>query len=131
MEAEIHREAERQRLHSVWRSAQAAAGSPVQAYFERRGLDLPPGARLRYAPDYAYFHGEEEEGGRRRPRIIHRGPAMLAAAIGNDGRFHGLHATWLDLARAPKYKAEIADPETGEVLPAKKARGSNSSERSL
>jgi hypothetical protein len=39
------------------------------------------------------------------------------------GHFLGLHATWVDPA-APKGKAEIFDPDTGEQLPSKKVRGS-------
>ncbi len=56
-------------------------------------------------------------------RQVHEGPAMLAGIIGPDGRFSGVHITWLDLS-TPKGKAELFDPVTGEVLPAKKVRGS-------
>src|ERR1035437_4678314 len=59
---------------------------------------------------------------------VHTGPAMLAAIVGADGRFSGLHITWLDLAR-PKGKAEVPDPTTGDLLPAKKVRGSKSGGR--
>lgn len=53
---------------------------------------------------------------------------MLAAIYRPDferevARFSGLHITWLD--RDPRNgKANIADPETGEVLVSKKVRGS-------
>ncbi len=128
-EAEISsqrfREAERQRLYEVWRQAMPIFDTEAEAYLNQRGLLVPGGAKLRFAPCYRYFHGEEDDGtGRMAPRVIHSGPAMLAAIIGNDGRFYGLHATWIDLANAPKFKAVIADPDTGEILQAKKSRGS-------
>jgi hypothetical protein len=47
------------------------------------------------------------------PRMIHSGPAMLAAFIRPDGTFGGLHMTWLttrDVDAAAQ--AEIIDPET-------------------
>lgn len=125
------RERERRRLFGIWREAAPAAGSPVEAYFRVRGLELPPTRALRFVENMPYFHGLEpdpRDPEKRRPRIIHTGPAMVAALVAPDpmssnGRFRGLHLTWLDLA-APKGKASIADPDTGELLPAKKMRGS-------
>jgi hypothetical protein len=48
---------------------------------------------------------------------------MVAPIIRADGKFSGLHFTWIDLDQASG-KASITDPETGEPLPAKKVRGS-------
>jgi len=51
---------------------------------------------------------------------------MLAAIINADGRFAGLHFTWFDLrdeAAGRRFKADIVDPDSGEVLKAKKSRG--------
>ena len=56
---------------------------------------------------------------------IHSGPAMCAAFIRADGTFGGLHLTWLEADMAsPPVKAEIVNPDDGEVMPAKKMRGS-------
>jgi hypothetical protein len=129
--ASFFREKERRALYAMWR--QAMPRHPmVAAYLDRRnGLALPPGTALRFLPAAPYFHGREADGrGETRPRIIHRGPAMLAAITGADGHFRGLHFTWLDLAAADG-KAVLADPETGEVLPARKARGSKQGGRIL
>jgi hypothetical protein len=118
------RERARRELYAVWQAAAPFLGTPVEAYLRGRGLtwrlqDLC----LRYAPDLPYFDGETvDEAGRRAPRLVHRGPAMLAAFVGADGRFMSLHRTWID-PRQPGAKARIADPETGEALPAKKMRG--------
>ncbi|WP_323034120.1 CHC2 zinc finger domain-containing protein [Pararhodobacter sp.] len=116
---------ERDRLLVHWRHGLPLKGSMAEVYLrEVRKLDVPEGAHLLFAPDLPYFGGQEEdERGRKRPRRIGSGPAMLAAITDGAGAFRGLHMTWLDLSR-PKGKAEFADPETGEILPAKKCRGS-------
>ncbi|QTL01928.1 DNA primase [Aquabacter sp. L1I39] len=118
------RERERRTLWAHWRTAWPPAGTPVEAYLGRRSIGLPPGGALRFLPDMPFWHGSvEDERGAKVGRIIHRGPAMLAAIIGADDTFAGLHITWLDLAQ-PKGKALVFDPDTGEELPAKKVRGS-------
>ena len=72
----------------------------------------------------AYFHGEQINAyGRKAPRHIYRGRAMLAAITDAGGVFRAVHCTWLDLDR-PNEKAKILDPDTGEELPSKKVRGS-------
>jgi hypothetical protein len=122
--AEAFRRRERARLYDVWRAATPAASSPVADYLGKRHLALPPSVRLRCVLDMPYFHGDTVGAdGRRGQRIIHRGAAMVAPVVGDDGYFLGLHFTWLNPSE-PKGKAVIVDPETGEVLPARKVRGS-------
>lgn len=126
-----YREKERRALYAHWLGAKPAPGSPVQAYFELRRLKLSPFMPLRYMPVAPYFHGREPDGrGGTCARIIHRGPAMVAEITDATGTFAGLHTTWLDLSQ-PKGKAAIFDPDTGEVLPAKKVRGSKQGNRIL
>ncbi|NPU69990.1 DNA primase [Bradyrhizobium sp. 83012] len=124
-EAAKYREAERRRLWKIWDGAGDIAGSVAARYLAGRGLALPekcPG--LRFLEAAAYFHGDEiDDVGRKSARVLSRGPAMLAAFIRPDGHFGGLHMTWL-VDGDPPVKLEIADPETGELLPAKKMRGS-------
>jgi CHC2 zinc finger len=123
-EADAYRQRERGMLYEIWRAALPAPGTPVEDYLHRRHIELPPGAALRYVPDMPYFHGEETgEDGRKRQRVIHRGPAMVAPIIGPNAKFRGLHFTYLDLDQS-KGKAVVTDPDTGELLPAKKVRGS-------
>jgi hypothetical protein len=86
-----------------------------RALSRRRALPIPAGAALRQLADHPYFEAKRE---------IWRGPAMIAAIVGPDGVFRGGHVTWIDPESFGK--AEIVDPETGEVLPAKKVRGSKS-----
>jgi hypothetical protein len=124
-EAQRYRERERTALYDVWKRALDLPGTPVEAYLNNRGLVVPPwpegAARLRYVADMAYFHGAETDAaGRRSPTVIHRGPAMVAA-IARQGVFCGLHITYLTLHG---HKLQIVDPQTDELLPAKKVRGS-------
>jgi hypothetical protein len=108
------RETERARCHALWRRALPVAGSPVEAYLRRRGCVAPEGARLRFLADAPYWHNGA---------VIARAPAMIGAMIGADGKFTGVHQTFLDL-ETPKGKAMLFDPKTGEALDAKKTRGS-------
>ncbi|MEW6121626.1 MAG: CHC2 zinc finger domain-containing protein [Pseudomonadota bacterium] len=126
------REQERKRLYEVWKPAVRMA-SPIAAYYGGRGIHLPPAFCARFLPEAGYFHGEvEDERGRKRPRRIHRGPAKLLPITDAEGTFQGLHFTFLALdGRGGWRKAEIADPDTGELLPAKKVRGSKRGNRIL
>lgn len=106
----------------VWQYGKVAEDSPVRDYLARRGIPRALFQRLpiclRYHPDLAYTVEIAREW-----KVIHRGPAMLAAIQGPDGRFIGVHRTWIDLDQ-PKGKARILHPETGEVCNAKKMLGS-------
>jgi hypothetical protein len=120
--AEFARERERKRLHAFWiEAAPIERAEGLYHYFKVRGLGAPPPrCRLRWHAAMPYFADGRED----RPVMIHRGPAMLAPILSAPGgRFEGLHITWLDPAQ-PKGKAVIIHPDTGEVLPAKKVRGS-------
>lgn len=125
-----YREAERKRLHRTWKQTQPIHGTIAARYLEGRGLQLPercPG--LRFAPAMPYWHGEtiDDHGRKSGPRKIHEGPAMVGAFIRPDGKFGGLHLTWLDdneYVDERPVKAQILDPDSGEVLNAKKMRGS-------
>lgn len=121
-ESEKYRRDARTAAWRLWSEGVNANGTPVRAYLARRGIPedrfpvLP--ASLRYHPDCPYM---VQDG--RSWREAWRGPAMLAAVQGKDGRFIGLHRTWIDPDR-PNGKAEIVDPATGEALKAKKTLGS-------
>lgn len=127
-EAEAKRDAERFRADAIrqarriWEQGRNPAGTEVQAYLARRAINIEAlgGFRscIRFHPDLPYAHHIGGEW-----RVVHRGPAMLAAIQGPDGRFSGLHRTWLDLSQ-PKGKARVIHPETGEPLEVKKALGS-------
>ncbi|PPD10349.1 MAG: DNA primase [Methylocystis sp.] len=111
-----YREAERRRAWGFWKRSLPLVGTPAQAYLEKRRIRAHETARLRFAPDMELW---TKPGG----VIARRGPAMIAAIEGCEGRFTGVHVTWIDLEQ-PKGKAETIDPETGLILPAKKVRGS-------
>jgi hypothetical protein len=106
----------------VWRAAGPAEDSPVRAYLDRRGITrdvLPEMPRcLRYHPALKYMVKTDNAW-----REVWRGPAMVAAIQGADGKGSGVHRTWLDPDQ-PKGKADIVDPITGQVMKAKKTLGS-------
>lgn len=114
------RDKARRDAYDLWCKA-VRQGPLVKAYLKARGLaELnchPP--VLRELPSLAYWHKPE---GASRSEIIHTGPAMVAAITGPDGKFIGLHRTWLQADGAGK--AEIFCPVTGEQLQAKKVLGS-------
>lgn len=125
-EAAQHREDERQRLWHIWDKAQTQA-APLAAYLVARGIRSVP-VTLRFVPDMPFYHGEVEgPHGRKRPRRIHIGPAMIAAYRRPDDAFGGLHITWL--APNALEKARIVDPDTGEAIGAKKIRGAKAAGR--
>jgi hypothetical protein len=120
-QSDAYRMKARKRAYEIWRNARAPR-EMVERYFRARGLPIPtwPLRSIRETPRLDYWHWHSEA---REFRKVHEGPAMLAAIMGPDGHFIGLHRTWLDVAR-PKGKAEIFDPETGEQLDVKKVMGS-------
>ena len=122
-DSEVWREKARRRAWKVWRQGRPIEGGTlVKTYFERRGIPFPDWhiAALRETDRLPYWHWSRSA---KQFEIIHTGPAMLAAITGPDGKFIGVHRTWLDLSQR-KGKAVIADPETGELLGAKKVEGS-------
>jgi CHC2 zinc finger len=112
------RDKERRTLWDIWLAAAPIAGTPVEAYLALRGLDAPPGARLKCVSDMPYFvpRGRDQV-------VLARAPAMIAPIMRPDGHFGGLHFTYIDLSVA-KGKLRLEDPETHEIVPAKKSRGS-------
>ena len=116
---EHYRLEERKKAHRAWNAAGPAAGSAAEGYLEKRGLVLPERAHLRCAPEYPFFMPAG-----RGFRKLGVAPAMLAAITGPDGAFMGLHQTWIDLTQG-NGKAAFNCPDTGEVQPAKKMRGSH------
>lgn len=112
------RRKERERAHEIWQRGRTIVASESESYLRLRGLAVPPGARLRTMANLALWESPPPNG-----KVVHRGPAMLAGIEGPDGHFSGVHITWIDLSRADG-KALVLDGSTGELVPAKKIRGS-------
>jgi CTP:molybdopterin cytidylyltransferase MocA len=78
---------------AVWRSATAAPGTPVEAYLETRGIDLPPPDSLRFQASLKHPSGTIW-------------PAMVALVTrGTDGAPLAIHRTFL--ARDGRAKAAV------------------------
>jgi hypothetical protein len=120
-QSDAYRMKARKRAYEIWQNGRRA-GDLVFRYFAARGLPVPGWQlrSIRETPRLAYWHWSTDD---KAFRQVHEGPAMLAAIVGPDGHFIGVHRTWLDFA-APKGKAEIFDPDTGEQLDVKKVMGS-------
>lgn len=123
------REIERGRLYDIWCQAEAAAGELADYLALRLGPsihDVPrtEWPRLRLVRDMPYYQHNGDRG-----EVLTRAPAMIAPIVDAAGKFKGLHFTYIDFS-APKGKLCIPNPKRqGELLPAKKARGSKQGNR--
>jgi hypothetical protein len=107
----------------LWDQAAHFSRAEVESYLHARSCRLPASAEIRGARAIPYFHGEivDPVNGKKSPRVLCRGPAMVSAVRDNAGLFVAVHLTYLNADCSGK--ARILDPATGEVLPAKKQRG--------
>lgn len=118
------RERERGILYDIWRRAAVDAGELADYLALRLGprwRDIPAVARprLRLVRDMPYYRQGADRG-----EILAHAPAMIAPMIDAAGIFRALHFTYLDLS-TPNGKLRLTDPDAaGELLPAKKMRGS-------
>lgn len=118
------RDQSRKAAWDIWRAGRKTYDS-VAGYMIRRGLKVNPhdlynvGSRglysaIREVPNLPYWHNGEK---------IHEGPAMVLCIQGLDGRFCGVHMTWIDLSPdLPKGRPALS--HDGNSLPTKKIRGS-------
>lgn len=108
--------------YEKWKSA-LRFHPTVEAYFAVRGLALPESIlkRFRFIEDLDYVIWNKTSS---KWDVIHSGNAIVAPIVGPDDRFIGLHRAWIDIEK-PKGKAEIIDPNTGELLVNKKVLGSH------
>ena len=108
---------------SIW--SRAVRDVPaIRAYLDLRGLgeDVLPmvPSCLRFLPDHPYVVSRKIDG-RKELITMHRGPAMIAAVQGPDGRLTCVHQTWFDLT-GPRGKPRIV--WEGEEQRNKLTRGS-------
>lgn len=118
-DASDFRQKEIDRAAKIWREGAEVSGSAVERYLTLRGLVAPAGARLRCHPSLRYWEWSVRK---KAFQVLHESPAMLARIDDAEHRFQGVHCTYIDLNQK-KGKAEIVNPESGEILPAKKMRG--------
>lgn len=86
-------EANRAAAYRIWQAAQPADETLVEAYLVSRGLVLPDCKAIRFAPSLKHPSGDHW-------------PAMVAAVLVADGRFLGVHRTFL--ARDGSGKAPVS-----------------------
>jgi hypothetical protein len=120
-EREERRTAERRckQAEALYLSArEGLAGTPVQLYLARRGIDLtalvhPPRA-LRYHHQVGYFREETDPETGEVTSLRGTYPAMLAALVNGRGRITGCHRTYL--AHGPGGWAKADLPDQKKVL---------------
>jgi hypothetical protein len=99
----------------------ALRDSLAEAYLKGRSIDVKVFGSvhlpLRCHPHLPFY----QAGADGRAQRLHVGPALLAPMIRPDGRFGGVHRTWIDPDR-PGEKAVICD-SSGAQLSAKKMLG--------
>ncbi len=71
----------------IWEHAHELPNTPADRYLKSRGITIKPGACLRFHPNV--FHHREPT-----HDVYH--PAMVACAETSDGKFAGIHRTWID-----------------------------------
>lgn len=120
-------EEERRKAFEIWERGRPAAGTLVEAYWTHRRLQLTDTPALRFSAEETYWFTEGDK-----PDPIYVGPCMLAAIQAGDGRFLGVHRTWLDprlgTAAMPPFgeasgKADIRTPAGEPAGNTKKMRG--------
>ena len=95
-DAARYRAAEQEAAKRIWNAAHPPSPARLGTYWAARGLKIPASALIREVAFMPYHHGfERDERGYNRPRVIHQGPAMVAALLDNDGLVVGVHITYL------------------------------------
>jgi hypothetical protein len=133
-EASKYREEERRKAFGLWRKGGKVRETEGVDYVRGRGLlPCPVALPIRFHPQLNYWHQRKVPGKKKRePYVLFSGPVMMAPITDPDGRFSGVHITYIDPAR-PGEKIRVEDPEAdvqeGEERPCvapKKIRGSQS-----
>ncbi|MDK4713006.1 primase-helicase zinc-binding domain-containing protein [Rhizobium sp. CNPSo 4039] len=118
------RQREIERARGIYLKAPEITTSDLlrQYLYRRTGFQMHDGvfANLRLLPSSTYWHGKDDRGFE---IARYTGPAMIAPFVNLDMRITGCHQTWIDISRAPKFRADLGIDEDGNPLPAKKMRG--------
>jgi hypothetical protein len=115
-----YRRREIARCATIWRESVSLSGTPAEDYLRARGIQAPAGARLRCHKALKFWEWSKGKG---QFIVLAEAPAMVGRIDDATHRFMGVHITWLDPGES-NGKLCVIDPETGEILPAKKVRGS-------
>ena len=119
------REKELAKCRGIYDAARPGATHAARYIHARSGLPVDLAlihcGVVRFEPKLTYWHGKDERG---YSRDIWCGPAMVLPFVDGGGQLIGIHQTWIDLDRGPKFRPVLICPEKGDHLPTKKMRGS-------
>ncbi|MGJ8570208.1 MAG: DUF7146 domain-containing protein [Hoeflea sp.] len=123
-EADAFRDKELKKCRGIYEAARPGTTNAARYVYARSGLlidlALVHCRAMRFEPRLTYWHGKDE---RDKPRDIWCGPAMVLPFVNSDGQLIGIHQTWIDLERGPKFRPQLICPDKREPLPSKKMRG--------
>ncbi|MEM7693250.1 MAG: toprim domain-containing protein [Pseudomonadota bacterium] len=89
----------------LWSMGEPIEGTLAGRYLAKRGIALPrPSDALRYHPNCF-----------RRDLPAKKRPALLAKICAHDGKFQGVHRTWLDSATAEKAPIDVPRKAMGRL----------------
>ena len=120
---DIYREREVNKARGIWLRAPDRPADVLSRYlYLRAGFEMTAAVyeNIRCEPRCTYWGDRDERGFE---ASVHVGPAMLVPFVNLDGRITGIHQTWIDLSRDPKYRPDLGLGKNGEPLPTKKMRG--------
>lgn len=105
-EANEFREKELAKCRGIYAAADQAPRLLAMRYLSARsGLPIEAGAHscpaIRLEPKLTYWHGKDERG---YARDIWCGPALVLPFVDGEGQLIGIHQTWIDLDRGPKFR---------------------------
>ncbi|HUO54931.1 MAG TPA: CHC2 zinc finger domain-containing protein [Rhodoblastus sp.] len=104
----------------LWMRAEQFSREDVEKYLKARGCLLPKTAEIRGARAVPYCLGEVvDEIGRKSPRVLFRGPAMIAAVRDNDGEIIAVHRTYLNAECTGKAVIPNPDGDDKPLVPKK------------
>lgn len=123
-EADAFRDKELKKCRGIYEAARPGATDAAHYVYARSGLPVDLALvhcrAMRFEPKLTYWHGKDERG---HACDIWCGPALVLPFVDGEGQQIGIHQTWIDLERAPKFRPQLICPDKREALPTKKMRG--------
>ncbi|WP_339760749.1 P4 alpha zinc-binding domain-containing protein [uncultured Hoeflea sp.] len=107
-EANSFREKELAKCRGIYEAGVEGVVHAARYIYARSGLPiehvLVHCRSLRFEPKLTYWHGKDERG---YARDVWCGPALVLPFVDDSGELIGIHQTWIDVDRAPKFRPTL------------------------